>query len=831
VYARVSTERQTEQQTITQQLDRLRAYAQERGWTLDEAHVYCDESYSGASLNRPALDRLRDGVARGEVDVLLLTSPDRLARRYAYQVWLLEAFEQAGCTVIFLDRPPSGDPQDALLLQIRGAVAEYERTLIADRMRRGRLAKLQSGQLLPWSRAPYGYRLDPHHPRDPAGVRVDEEQAIVVRQMFTWYGEEGLTLRALGRRLIAAHIPSPSGSDHWNTSSVRKLLTNHAYRGIAYGNQQEMVPAKRRRPLLKPASVDGTGRSCRRRAPEEWIGVAVPALIDSDLFERTQERLRCNRDRSPRNTRGEYLLRRLVSCQRCGLAYRIWTNGRSAFYACPGTPGDALRGHPEACRAPRIATHRLDAAVWEDLCQVLTDPTILAESLRRAQQGWLGDGPEAGRRQALQRREAEMHRQIERLVDAYAAGALRLEELQARRTRLDARLAELRREAEVLAAASQHDERVEALAQQLETFRAALAHSLATASFARRRELVELLIERVVVEAPEVEVRYHLPVGATVGHGELRSHHSTNVGRIHVLVHLSPVFHGPMDPPCPAPRMRGWFVAMATEDEGPGVGGIPDDLVDRSFGGCLPEEVTASRPGGLSARQQDTLIAQGAQHLLTGAQGAEAREDEIQRVLDAYVGVLDHPAVGQAHQSGGQPLAVAPTLHLPHAPGFQAEMQQVELGLAEHAPQPEQQPVVVGARIVDAIGIGDERPHDRGQIEQGVPIGVAPGEPAGLIAEDDPDMAEGDLGYHLLEARALAVLAGLAEVGVDHVDALRNPPQRSRALHQGVLIGLALSMVLDLVGRRLPDVDVGVPVAMAGGDLLSGRRHHGGPPG
>jgi site-specific DNA recombinase len=153
-YARVSTERQAEQQTIEQQLARLRAYAGERGWPLDEAQVYRDAGYSGARLNRPALDRLRDAVARGAVDTLLVTSPDRLARRYAYQVWLLEAFERAGCAVVFLDRPLSGDPQDALLLQIRGAVAEYERTLIADRTRRGRLAKLQRGQLLPWTRPP-----------------------------------------------------------------------------------------------------------------------------------------------------------------------------------------------------------------------------------------------------------------------------------------------------------------------------------------------------------------------------------------------------------------------------------------------------------------------------------------------------------------------------------------------------------------------------------------------------------------------------------------------------------------------------------------------------
>jgi site-specific DNA recombinase len=457
-YARVSTERQTEAQTIDQQVERLRAYAAAQGWTLEDARLYRDAGYSGAQLNRPALDRLRDAVARGEVDRLLVTSPDRLARRFAYQVWLLEACERAGCQVVFLDRPPSGDPQDALLLQIRGAVAEYERTLIADRMRRGRLAKLRSGQLLPWTRPPYGYRLDPRRPRDPAGVRVEEAEAAVVRHLFLWYAEDGLTLRAIARPLTAEQVPSPSGRAHWNTSSVRKLLTNHAYRGTAYGNQQQAVPARRQRPLVKPAAPDGAGRSGRRRPPEEWIGVAVPALVADELFARAQERLARNRDRSPRNTRAEYLLRRLVSCRRCGLAHRIWTNGRTAFYTCPGTAADSTRGRPTVCRAPRIATRRLDEAVWGDVCRLLTDPAVLSESLRRARQGWLGDGAASGRWQALQRREAELRRQLERLVDAYAAGALPLDELQARRTRLETRLAELRREAAALTAAAQRDE-------------------------------------------------------------------------------------------------------------------------------------------------------------------------------------------------------------------------------------------------------------------------------------------------------------------------------------------------------------------------------------
>ena len=131
------------------------------GWTLDPAHVFRDDGYSGAALARPGLDRLRDAIKGREVDRVLVTAPDRLARNYVHQMVLLEEWARAGCAAEFLDRPMSDDPHDHLLLQIRGAVAEYERTLIAERMRRGRLAKLRAGTLLPWTRAPYGYRLSP----------------------------------------------------------------------------------------------------------------------------------------------------------------------------------------------------------------------------------------------------------------------------------------------------------------------------------------------------------------------------------------------------------------------------------------------------------------------------------------------------------------------------------------------------------------------------------------------------------------------------------------------------------------------------------------------
>lgn len=172
IYARISTVTHSQQHSIEEQISRLRACLLARGEAVADEHVFRDEGRSGATLNRPALDRLRDHVRLGDYDCILVTSPDRLARNYVHQMLLLEELERAGCRVEFLDQPVGDTPHDHLLLQIRSAVAEYERALIGDRMRRGRLARYRAGLLLPWTRPVYGYLLDPECPRDPKGARL-----------------------------------------------------------------------------------------------------------------------------------------------------------------------------------------------------------------------------------------------------------------------------------------------------------------------------------------------------------------------------------------------------------------------------------------------------------------------------------------------------------------------------------------------------------------------------------------------------------------------------------------------------------------------------------
>jgi len=328
-YARVSTDRQHLAQTIQQQVELLRAYVRRQPeWVLDEAHSFRDDGSSGARLQRPGLDALRDRVARAAFDVGVITAPDRLARHFVHQMVVLDEWERAGIAVVFIDRPPSRDPHEQLVTQIRGAVAEYERTLIADRMRRGRLAKLRAGQLLPWtSHVPYGYRVDPERPRDPALVTIDPYAASIVQELFATYADGGATLHSLAEALTRRGVPTPTGLRLWSPATLHGILTNPAYLGQAVAQRyQTRTPQQRHSPLL-PSGRTRERHSSPSRPREEWIIVPIPALVPDAHFVAAQQRLVHNRIVARRNLKHKYLLQGLVSCGHCRLCCFVRAGG------------------------------------------------------------------------------------------------------------------------------------------------------------------------------------------------------------------------------------------------------------------------------------------------------------------------------------------------------------------------------------------------------------------------------------------------------------------------------------------------------------------------
>ena len=515
IYVRVSTQRQAQTQTIEQQLDLLRAHSQTHGWQWEDEHIFRDDGYSGASLRRPGLDRLRDQVRCAAFDRVVITAPDRLARNYVHQMLLIEELEQGGCQVEFIDRPMSQDPHDQLLLQIRGAVAEYERSLIAERMRRGRLQKYQAGSLLPWTHPPYGYRVDPARPRDPRGVRLEPSEAAIVAEIFASYLQEGQSLIGVTKQLMAQQITSPSGRCRWNQASVRGIVANPVYTGTVYIGRSRVTPAHQRHSPLAPI---GRGRGGHTLTPpEEWIAVAqVPAIVSQEQFDLVQAKLAHNQQFARRNnTAHAYLLRALVSCGVCHLSCM----GRSthpgyAYYTCRGKSHPVISCRDEKCPARFIPAQQLDELVWQDVCEVLTHPALIASALEQAQSGqWLPQEFQA-RRENFRKARVSLEQQLERLTDAYLAQVVALDEYKRRRQDLEQRLQAIAGQVRQLEATVERHEELAGIVKSIEAFCQRVQQGLTEATFEQKRQLVELLIDRVVVTEEEVEIRYVIPTSS-----------------------------------------------------------------------------------------------------------------------------------------------------------------------------------------------------------------------------------------------------------------------------------------------------------------------------
>ena len=531
LYVRVSTGRQQQAQTIEQQMDQLLAEVKTHSdWHLSEAHIYRDDGYSGAKLNRPGLDRLRDHAAMAAFEVVLITAPDRLARKYVHQVLLMDELEKLGCRIEFLDRPMSDDPHDQLLLQIRGAVAEYERNLITERMRRGRQAKLRSGTLLPWGIPPYGYLLDAERPRDASRVRLDPVKAEIVKRIFDCYTDsrERASLYSIAKALSEDKILTPRGEVRWNVSTIRGMLRNPAYAGTAYSGRTRTVPARRRKSALKPV---GPGISYVRTPSEEWIPIPVPAIVEQETFDLAQSRLDQNKQMARRNnTVHDYLLRGLVSCAQC----RLSSTGRSvhgskyAYYVCRGRTDALRKAKGERCVARYAPAQQLDELVWQDLCQILTDPAMITHELQRAHAGeWLPQALQS-RRSTLQKAIAQLQRQQTRLLDAYLAEIIAVDEFERKRRELDGTHDGLNHQLRQLDAQAKKQIDLAEVATGIEAFCQRIQSTLQKLTFEQRRKLVKLLIDRVVVDDDKVEIRYAIPTspkGEQTPFCHLRSNH------------------------------------------------------------------------------------------------------------------------------------------------------------------------------------------------------------------------------------------------------------------------------------------------------------------
>lgn len=509
LYARVSTTRQEQAATIESQVVELESYVQEQGYEIDPDLIFLDQAVSGSRLARPALDRLRDLAYEGGFDVLLCLSPDRLAREYVHQRLLLDEFQRWGVTVQFINQPNLEDtPQNRLLLGVQGLFAEYEREVIRDRLRRGRLHRIRQGGRC-FHPAPFGYRYIPVSEPNGGSWEIDTQEAAVVQQIFTWYTEKSWSLRKIAMQLNETGVPVRRKGGYWGAGRISVILDQPAYAGKAYYNRYRTRPEsvgrlkkQGRGRLVTPDSVI--------RPREEWIAVDTPAILSPEVWQRAQEQRMHNQRFSRRNNHKQfYLLRGLLVCGVCDglLIGKSRHKDPYCYYRCERGGKHRLPDVPR--HTCTVNSEDAENAVWQAVAKLLQEPERLA-------QAWADlNAPEPPNQREIKRlehRSRQLERQWQRILDAYQDGLLKKEELAQRKQALDQEQVQLQSLLDQAQEISlQNQNRLQTI-QDFADFSQRMLAVLENPTEEVKREVIRLLVDHIVVDDDAIVIHHIVPI-------------------------------------------------------------------------------------------------------------------------------------------------------------------------------------------------------------------------------------------------------------------------------------------------------------------------------
>lgn len=533
VYARVSTARQEEEKTIDTQLLAIREFAEKYQYTI--VQEYTDEGWSGDILARPSLDRLRADAKKKLWDGVLSYDPDRLARRGSYQALVMDELEELGLEVLFVTTPAPKNIEDRMLYGMKGLFAEYERAKITERTRLGKVRKAREGHVVS-SEAPYGYKLVPRRGKREGAdfsethYEIDAVEAAVVRIIFSWAGDNGLSIRKIVRRLQDMNVhPRKSKRGVWNTSTLTKLLKNRTYVGEAhYGASCAIVPKN----PIKPGIYKRSKKTSRKMRPEdEWIKIPTQPLIEPDLFERVQTQLVRNREFSVRNRKNEYLLAGKIRCV-CGRARggEGALGGKHLYYRC----SDRILSYPlpRACNERGINARVADKIVWDKLAELMSSPDLMRTQLqnwRAKQDSRPGITIDTS---ILKRDLAKLNEEETRYAKAYGAGLLSINKLQElispikqRTTVLEQQLADINTDQ----ASCTTPNCLLPDKDELDVFARNAKIALGNMNFSEKRDIVLNVIDTVVGTQAKLEVYGHIEIKDYV---EFKTNHRDGVNTI-----------------------------------------------------------------------------------------------------------------------------------------------------------------------------------------------------------------------------------------------------------------------------------------------------------
>jgi DNA invertase Pin-like site-specific DNA recombinase len=530
IYARVSSARQKKDQTIGSQTQALREHAAQNRLEVPEEWVFEDEGHSGATLVRPGLEALRDLAAQGCLDVVLVYSPDRLARKFAYQALLIEEFTRSGVRVEFARNGARGDsPEDQLLVQFQGMFAEYEKAQLMERYRRGKAHRARTGSVNVLSGAPFGYRYVRKTDLAGAAYEIREDEAALVAELFRRYADEGASIADLARWLTGQGVPTRTGKHRWDRSVVWGMLRNPAYAGTAVFGKTMAVH--------EPAGLNRVARLQGRSVPrpvktvdrprEEWTGIPVPAIVSTATFERVQQRLADNKRFAARNTKVPSLLQGLAACSACGYGYyrghtTTTAGNKIYYYRCLGSDDFRYEGG-RVCHNKPVRADYLDTVVWDHIAGLLADPALVrAEITKRLDQARTS-GPVTSQRNRLETALAKATASITAMIEALSEQLITIDEMRARMPHLRARQASLRGQLDALNAQAADQDAYLKLADNLEGFLTQLRTSTAAATVEERQRVLRLLVKDVLIAPETITIRHRIPARAHTS----ATHHAT----------------------------------------------------------------------------------------------------------------------------------------------------------------------------------------------------------------------------------------------------------------------------------------------------------------
>ena len=523
IYARVSSDKQREESTITSQTAALIDFARSHGYQVPADWVFEDEGYSGASLVRPGLERVRDLAAEGQIEAVLVYAPDRLSRKYAYQILLIEELSRHGVDTVFLKAPQAATAEDQLLVQFQGMIAEYERAQILERSRRGKRHRAREGQVNVLSGAPYGYRYIRKSDNAAARYEIIAAEADIVRSVYDHYVVSGMSIGAITRLLNERDVPTRKQISRWERSTVWAMLRNPAYKGTAcFGKTVTTARQRITRPLRLRGGISSRDSANHERPRADWIEIAVPAVIDEDTFARAQELLAQNKKLAPRRTITPSIVQGLVSCSKCGYALSRTSTRSTArnihYYRCLGSDAWRHLGGP-VCDNPPVRQDLLDRIVWTEVIRLLEDPSLIQGELDCRLAAAKTADPAKQREKALHRDLARTRKSMDRLLTAYQEDLLSIDEL--RRRMPDLRKREQTLHAELQSILNQTNDRAVylRLAETLSSFLARLRIAADTLDIEGRQRIVRLVIKEILVSNETIIIRHSIPLSTVPSNG------------------------------------------------------------------------------------------------------------------------------------------------------------------------------------------------------------------------------------------------------------------------------------------------------------------------